>query len=68
MSEKICSQGVEEKESLINQINSLKYENNKKNDEILSLKNSLKIYMNEIDEVKLKKNAFQDSEENFKRN
>jgi chromosome segregation ATPase len=67
MSEKICNDGIEEKQIILKEIDHLKYDLGRRNDENLNLKNSLKIYMNELDDLKLKLKAAQDNEESFKR-
>lgn len=67
MSEKMYNEGVEDREILLKQADTLKYDIGRRNDEILNLKNSLKRYMAEIDEIKYKAKSIQESEENFKR-
>ena len=67
VSENMYSESIEEREGLIKQIESLKYDLSRRNDENLNLKNSLKRYMAELEESKLKIKSLQESEENFKR-
>ena len=67
VSEKIYSESIEEREGLIKQMESLKYDLSRRNDEILNLKNSLKRYMAELEDMKFKTKTIQESEENFKR-
>ena len=64
LSEKMNSELVEEKESLIKQTESLKYEIGRRNDEILTLKNSIKKYISDIEDIKFKAESIN---ENFKK-
>jgi chromosome segregation ATPase len=62
------TENISYKESLLKQIDALKYDISRKNDENLNLKNSLKRFMSDLEDVKLKTKAIQDSEENYKKN
>ena len=68
LNEKICVERNSEVDSLKHQIDSIKSEGSRKCDEISNLKSSLRNYMNEIEELKLRNKVLQESEENFKRN
>ena len=67
MSEKICADGVQSQESLVQQIEKLKYEVARRSDETCSLKNSIKNYMNEAEDLKCRIKVLNECEEMMKR-
>lgn len=67
MSEKLCGEGVLDKENVVKMLEGRRYELSRRNDEIMTLKNSLKIYMKEIEDYKGRFSVLQESEEKLKR-
>lgn len=66
-SEKVHYRETAERETLQSQVHSLKSEIGRKNDEISALNNSLRVYMEETDDIKSQCRTLMESEQNFKR-
>lgn len=67
MSEKVCADGVQAQESLLKQVENVKFELGRKSDELSTLKNSLKNYMNEVEDLKGRIKVLHESEDVMKR-
>lgn len=62
-----CNDRLIEREKHLKDIENLHYDNSRRSDEISSLRSNIKKLNNDIDDIKSKLKAVQESEENFKR-